>query len=156
MIGQRTELAQVFTLTAAARVERFEVYLTDCDGPRVNRRPVRARLVHVDEAGMPSDHVIAGETGFTTTFAAPRYWRYQRFELKRSRLLPPGRYALVVSKEPEVPEEHFHLRVPVIGVAGDGQSRIAVRVLGRDGTVTAPWRREPWTTAFRVHGCAAP
>ncbi len=72
------------------------------------------------------------------------------FNLKRSRMLPAGRYAAVMFKAPEPNGEHYHAEIPVFPINDDG-AYLATRVLP-DGA----WQKQSTTTPFGVFGHTEP
>ncbi|MAE64056.1 MAG: hypothetical protein CMJ18_07250 [Phycisphaeraceae bacterium] len=111
---QRSELMQTFTLDAPARIHRVELYMTDSPGAFAVRTPVRIALVGLGEDGLPSDRIVASTSDFAATWVDDRTWSYRLFEMLESKMLDPGRYALVLSKPAEDPSEYFHARFTAV------------------------------------------
>ena len=107
---QRSELAQTFTLKKSARVHRVELYMTDSKGAFAIRKPAQISIIKLDGDGLPGDEVVVSAEAFAPIWADPRSWRYGRFDLHKSRVLDPGRYAIVITKHVEDPAEYFHVR----------------------------------------------
>ena len=107
---QRSELAQTFTLKKSARVHRVELYMTDSKGAFAIRKPAQISIIKLDGDGLPGDEVVVSAEAFAPIWADPRSWRYGRFDLHKSRVLDPGRYAIVITKHVEDPTEYFHVR----------------------------------------------
>ena len=141
-----SELAQAFKLTRATKLERIEVNMS-CTGSRGLdlREPVRLRIVEADADGMPTDTVVVQEEAFTPQWVID-YFTYHQYELKRGRVLPPGRYAIVLSKPPEESAEHRHYLLPAFEATGVFEP-LSVRLRPNGG-----WQRTTRMLAYGVYG----
>jgi hypothetical protein len=59
---------------------------------------------------MPGNETVVPTDGFAPIWINLQSWRYERFNLHKSRVLDPGRYAIVITKHVEDPTEYFHAR----------------------------------------------
>lgn len=145
-----TEVAIVFELDKPTKLERIEVRQreTGVRGPDM-REPMQLRLVAVDDAGLPTDRVIVDARTFTLPWLNTA-WNFKTYNLKRSRMLPAGRYAAVMFKPHEPNGEHYHAQVPVFPAKDDG-AYLATRIFP-DGK----WRKQSTITTFGVYGVQAP
>ena len=73
-------------------------------------------------------------------------WHDARYELKQSRLLDPGQYALVMFKRPEEPTENYHAVIPTFAQKDDG-AYLTTRT-----TPDGVWRKGDAITSFGVFG----
>ncbi len=149
-----TELAQTFTLTTAAVLQRIEVRLTDSPGQRDFREPIRIRIVKVAADGLPSNETVVSELEFATPWVIPEQARFAHFHLKRAHALQRGRYAIILSRKTDHPDEHFHARCPSFPASVYEGGNVAVRLLAADGSEARPWQKEDKVLTFALHGIA--
>lgn len=148
----RTELAQTFTLAAAAVLQRIEVRLTDSPGQRDFREPIRIRIVKAAADGLPLNETVVLESEFATPWIVTEQARFAHFHLKRAHALQPGRYAIILSRKTDHPDEHFHARCPSFpGKVYEG-GKVSVRLLAADGSEVRPWQTEDKVLTFALHG----
>ncbi|GAI64430.1 unnamed protein product [marine sediment metagenome] len=91
--GKNRYLAQTFTIDASTHVWRFPVKLWTRQGGKF----YHAALAMTDAYGYPTIHIIKTTTAspFGEAFRDPGKW--WRFDFSGMPLLPPGRYALILS-----------------------------------------------------------
>jgi hypothetical protein len=142
-----TEVAIVFELDESTKLERIDLRMRDVGvrGPDT-REPIQLKLVAVDDNGLPTDRAMIDPRSFTWQWVDTN-WHNAHYDLKRSRLLPAGRYAAVLFKTPEEHGEYYHAEIPTFPINDDGEY-FATRIVP-GGT----WRRVEATTAFGVFGC---
>jgi hypothetical protein len=143
---ERTELAQIFTLSEPAAIHRVEVnkVYSGVRGPEL-REAIRFRLETVNESGLPSGEMLVPESDWTEQWPTTD-WRYYHYELRHSQRLEPGRYALVMTKPAEDPAEHLHANFPSFDLDAAGSEWIAARI--QPG---GPWIRKNKKLAFGVY-----
>lgn len=153
----RTELAQTFSIKTPSKLHRVEVYHRDTTGAFAIRQPVRVAIVKLGADGLPTDEAIVSADHFAPTWVDARLWRYSHFELKRSVMIAPGRYALVISKPAEAPEEFFHTRFPSVPSKKLPGENIFTRKIPTRLGKALNWKKDTnKVICFGVYGFTAP
>ena len=146
---QRLEFAQTFTLKKPARVIRVEVHMKDSDAAFALRRPVRASIVRLGEDGLPTEDVVVAADAFGWTWVDSRTWSYRHLNLRQSRVLEPGPYAIVFTKVAEDPSERFHALFTTVDASKLPGQHVTTRHPDRDSTWKADGKR---VICFGVYG----
>ena len=138
-----TEVAVVFELDKPTKLERIDIRMRHVGvrGPDT-REPIQLKLVGVDESGLPTDREIIDARSFTWQWVDTN-WHNARYDLKRSRLFPTGRYAAVWFKWPEDQGEYYHALIPTFPVKDDG-AYLVTRILP-----SGAWRPPPAVSSVR-------
>ena len=98
-----------------------------------------------------------GQATFSSPYADSRTWRYRMFELLRSKILEPGRYAIVFTKPAEDPGEFFHAKFPAAKAAKLPEEYLAIREHPARGDGGFQWTKDPGRVIyFGVYGHECP
>ena len=136
------ELAQTFTLADSARIHRVELSMKDSSGAFAVRNSLRMAITTLTAEGLPGEKVMVANNEFASTWVDPRAWSYRHFELKRAKVLPAGRYALVLTKPPESGSEYFHAQFPTGDANSLSGEYVATRHPGAHNPEDTHWRAD--------------
>ncbi|MFH0963087.1 MAG: hypothetical protein V2A58_03645, partial [Planctomycetota bacterium] len=151
---QLARAAQAFTLAEKSEVWMVDFWLGSSYGAKIKGK-ITMRVE--TSADSPRGPVPSGSLAYDGALATldPFPWsrKYMTFTFDRHEPLPPGKYWLVLSKDPEDPKEQLHYQIdagPLNLYPGGGYAEWETE--HSDNSRSSVWASSPWNAFFKVIG----